>query len=377
MSIEKDSREQEDTGSSPKNIGIFFGSMFAIPGLLVIIFFTLIPMWKVFRASQWIAVPATILVSDIEVSSGDESDTYSVYVSYRYSYREQEYTSSRYDLYGFSTGDRHAVQSKVNQLGVGQTHTAYIDPDNPAEAVIDRSFSWVSLVTLLGGSIFLGFGIFIIYFVKKGAAWGNIRESTLPESIADDVEPIKTLTPTFGSLRSAFGVLSLATVFWNGMIWGLFRKDMPLIVFIIFALVGLLIAAITVWSLMSRLNPQVILNMPNHRLTLGDSITVNWQIKGKTDKLESLTITFVGKEKVTYRRGTDTYTDMHTFYEQDSGVHASSIGVGRGTFTINIPENTMHTWKSHNNEIIWSIDIHGDIPKWPDIEESYEITVFP
>jgi hypothetical protein len=37
----------------------------------------------------------------------------------------------------------------------------------------------------------------------------------------------------------------------------------------------------------------------------------------------------------------------------------------------------MHSFKADNNQIIWSLTVHGDIPRWPDIKDSFEIVVPP
>ena len=35
----------------------------------------------------------------------------------------------------------------------------------------------------------------------------------------------------------------------------------------------------------------------------------------------------------------------------------------------------MHTFTANNNKIIWTIKMKGDINRWPDIDESFDITV--
>jgi len=34
-------------------------------------------------------------------------------------------------------------------------------------------------------------------------------------------------------------------------------------------------------------------------------------------------------------------------------------------------------FRSTNNRIIWAIDVRGDIPRWPDLKEEFEIQVRP
>ena len=37
----------------------------------------------------------------------------------------------------------------------------------------------------------------------------------------------------------------------------------------------------------------------------------------------------------------------------------------------------MHSFEAENNKILWNLAIHGDIEKWPDVRESFPITVVP
>jgi hypothetical protein len=42
-----------------------------------------------------------------------------------------------------------------------------------------------------------------------------------------------------------------------------------------------------------------------------------------------------------------------------------------------LPADTMHSFEAENNKIAWNLEIRGDIPKWPDVRESFPITVVP
>ena len=53
------------------------------------------------------------------------------------------------------------------------------------------------------------------------------------------------------------------------------------------------------------------------------------------------------------------------------------MGVERGATSIRIPDDTMHTFTGDNNRIIWTITMKGAINRWPDIDESFDITVTP
>ena len=37
----------------------------------------------------------------------------------------------------------------------------------------------------------------------------------------------------------------------------------------------------------------------------------------------------------------------------------------------------MHTFNADNNKVIWTLHVTGAIARWPDIDESFDITVRP
>jgi hypothetical protein len=90
-----------------------------------------------------------------------------------------------------------------------------------------------------------------------------------------------------------------------------------------------------------------------------------------------LRITLRGIEEVRYRRGTNTYTDTHTFYDVPIIETSDSGRVEAGVATVNIPAETMHSFMASDNKILWKLCVKGDIPRWPDVDTEFPITVRP
>ena len=84
-----------------------------------------------------------------------------------------------------------------------------------------------------------------------------------------------------------------------------------------------------------------------------------------------------GREQATYRRGTKTHTDTSTFFEMELYRTGNALDVASGEVGFVLPEDTMHSFEAQNNKIVWSLDLHGDIARWPDVKESFEIFVLP
>jgi hypothetical protein len=37
----------------------------------------------------------------------------------------------------------------------------------------------------------------------------------------------------------------------------------------------------------------------------------------------------------------------------------------------------MHSFSANNNKIIWTLTVKGEISRWPDVDESFDVTVSP
>ena len=88
-------------------------------------------------------------------------------------------------------------------------------------------------------------------------------------------------------------------------------------------------------------------------------------------------VTLRGIEEATYRRGTNTCTDKNTFYEMELYKTTHTTEIASGQVGVILPQETMHSFEADNNKIIWNLDVRGDIQRWPDVKESFKITIVP
>jgi hypothetical protein len=118
---------------------VAFLSLFLLVGIgLSFIFVT--SALRVLKARSWPAVPCTILSSEVGVHQGDDSDTYSVDVSYSYTFQGREHKSDRYQFLRGSTGGRQAKERIVRRLPPLTRTVCYVNPDDPSESVLNRDF---------------------------------------------------------------------------------------------------------------------------------------------------------------------------------------------------------------------------------------------
>jgi hypothetical protein len=167
-------------------IWVFLG-LFLIAGLGVVYFLTVRPLFQVIAARKWEQTPCIVDSSQVAAVLHTSNDTggstrpvdrttYRIEVVYHYDFRGQRYTSDRYQFAVGSTGGFLPKQRIVEQYPPG-THTfCYVNPEAPAEAVIDRG---------MYGGMALGLSGLVFVFVGGGglAAVGRaVRSAKIQDS---------------------------------------------------------------------------------------------------------------------------------------------------------------------------------------------------
>ncbi len=147
--------------------------------------------------------------------------------------------------------------------------------------------------------------------------------------------------------------------------------------------VGLVIVAIFFHQLLARRKvaaPEVFVSV--QPVYLGETFTVRLRqsFRGHC-QLNGISLKLLCREEATYRRGTSTYTDRHTVYEETHQVvEARQIQAGdvlEEELSLKIPEDAMHTFAAHWNKILWYVHVHIDIASWPDFREDFSFHVAP
>jgi hypothetical protein len=100
-------------------------------------------------------------------------------------------------------------------------------------------------------------------------------------------------------------------------------------------------------------------------------------MSGRATALRRLEIVLEGREEATYTRGTTTVTDKNVFVTIPIFATTNPWDMQSGRARLLVPPGTMPTFCAEHNKILWHLHVRGDIPRWPDIKEEYEITVLP
>jgi hypothetical protein len=386
---------------SPKRFLFVFGLVFMAVGLVASYFLLVRPLAKIHDARGWVETPCTIKSAEVKSHSSDDGTTYSIEIVYGYNFEGIRHEADQYDFIGGSSSGRRGKQEVVNRYRKAANPVCYVNPEDPAEAVLQRDLTWKNALGLFPLP-FLAVGIGVLIYAwkykgKKGSDW-------LPKSAASDRD---SSGDSFGFARTSHGsesdsitlkssqspLVKLAVtvafcLFWNGIVSFFvyqviegFRHGHPewfLTIFMIpFVLVGLGSVSAVFYMLLACFNPRYALVLRPGSVYPGTSGTVAWGASGSSGRVRQLSIKLIGQEKATYTVGTNTRTDESTFFEAELVNTTNMVDVAEGQATFTIPADTMHSFEADNNKIVWCFKLEGDISLWPNVTEEYQLVVRP
>ncbi|MBN2163908.1 MAG: DUF3592 domain-containing protein [Pontiellaceae bacterium] len=364
-----------------KVFAVLFCSVFILIGAGLSYALTVKPLLAVQRSKGWDRAPAVVLSSSVKTHSDSDGDTYSVEIQYAYDVQQQHYEGNRYSFFGGSSNGYEGKEAVVNQYPPGRGFEVFYDPEKPSESVINRELTgtvWLGLIPLA----FVAFGVLFLVAVLRGGRRKRMAWET--GSVHDGPQ---VLQPGGGRFGKVIGLLFLG-LFWNGIVsvfvvqmvtgWMSGRGEIGLTLFLIpFLLVGLGIIYGLLRSVMQLSNPRVIFTLERSPLVLGCETTARLHVNGARHRLRHLKIVLSGREEASYQRGTTTHTETHEFFEKvlldqplDGGVLPTAIPLA-------IPVGSMHSFEGSNNKVVWSLSVAGDIPRWPDVKDQYNLNVAP
>ena len=379
------SQRARGTAALGRRIELGVGLLFAAVGGVLTVILLVIPVVRLVLAFGWDEVPATVVTSTVRSWSTDDGISTEADVVYEYAAGGRSWRSNRRSFFPLAASGADGDRAIVERHPPGSATTCYVDPADPGRSVLDRGFRLEYLVGLFP-LLFLGAGLGLTAHALRARRPAVPKPAVEPDRRIENAAE-RTLEPAAGPVAKIVGMVLIAA-FWNGIVgvflWQLvlsFRRGHPdwfLAVFLIpFVLVGLGLILGIAYTALAAFNPRPRLTIAPASPHLGDRLRVDWSFTGRTARIRRLTIALEGHEKASYRRGTDTHTDRDVFAVFDLADTAFDVEIARGTASVTLPEDTMHSFSSNNNAVVWSLVVHGEIARWPDVSESYEVEVRP
>ena len=153
-------------------------ALFSIPFAsvgLVMSFIVLRNLWTWATVQQWVETPATLLKAEAELHRGDDSDSYKAVARYRYTVAGREYVSDRVAIHGGAdnVGDYQLEKGRLlaEKFDAGESIPCYVDPDDPARAILFRDLRPGLVVFKMAFATIFG----AIGYGMLGATWYDYR----------------------------------------------------------------------------------------------------------------------------------------------------------------------------------------------------------
>ena len=201
------------TKSKKSIAGFVFGAIFFLTGLFAA-YVSFGKMTFDYQASKnWQQVPAQIKSLQLDVKQG-ETTTYKVNGQYSYRFNNTQYENDRISLSSRSDniGDYwQSLYSELNNKKKNNSAQAWVNPNNPSDAILDRTFRWESFgFGMLFLIVFSGVGLAIMIFSLKVKSKQQTLNSA-SEGIASQEKHGHWVLAGLGIVFCSFGLLPL---FW-------------------------------------------------------------------------------------------------------------------------------------------------------------------
>ncbi|MCF6225109.1 MAG: DUF3592 domain-containing protein [Xanthomonadales bacterium] len=353
----------------------------------------LMNIYKVVDARNWIATPSTILSTELITQRGDDSDTYKVIARYSYQFNGQNFNN---DQVGFSKGSdnigsyhQDAYRELNRYRNQQNAFTAWVNPDNPAEAVLFKTVRWPLVAfKVLFMLIFSGAGAGFYFYGKYNLK----REDQVRELQQQYPEAPWKWRPQWqqNQLQSQSGAIrwfaTIFAVFWNlisSPIWFIIPQELAsgntiVLVAVLFPLVGIGMAvwATQLWRQHYRFGNSVLI-LKRVPIDLGGQLRANLQLPADVPVGSELNIRLDCIRKTTTRSGNKTSTHESILWQTDQRIVVTDAGTYRLVpIRFQLPSDQPETNDpTGKNSVFWRMDISSDIPGI-DYQASFELPVF-
>ena len=310
---------------------------------------------------------------------------------------DREYKANRYDFMGGSSSGYQSKQAIVSRYTPGSKAVCYVNPRDPVEAVLERGVTpimWVGLLPLV--FVFLGFIGLVSALRKRSNQAGFVTflqdtrfpaNAVLSQLTAAEMSAPVILKPKASPAGKLLATLAIA-LFWNGIIsvflvqvfknWRSGHLEWFLVLFLTpFVLIGLGLVVAVFYFLLALFNPRPHLTVSPGVPRLGESLRVEWEVCGRVEALRALRVRLQGREEATYTRGTTTSTDRSVFADLEVAIVTSPQEMRSGSAAVTIPQTLMHSFCGKHNKLLWCVQVHGEIERWPDVREEFPVNVAP
>jgi hypothetical protein len=377
---------------------VLWGSLLALMGGFGIGFLYVEPLLVSHAAKSWPEVPCVILESGVREESTRHGNDYKPDVLYEFEFAGKKYRSNQTQF-----GDPERLSETARFLArfpAGRRSVCYVNPKNPKQSVLDRSFPGITTFYPLIGLCMFGGGL-------AAVVWGfwkifrrklrSVPAAHVPGSrwgAAPNPNPL-TLRPATAStgllLASLAGLAAMVTIigwralrFWNN--WrdlGVIEFSLLEILILLFVLAGVGWFALRCWK---YFDPQPKLRLERAAVPLGDALELGWNFTGPVGRLLSLTIALEGREETAVveeqraELGIKYKTEKpetDPFYSATMFTAQSQADRVQGRICVPLPRDLMPTFNGEKTRIVWVIRFEGNVQWSTPMKHEFPINILP
>lgn len=175
-------------------------------------------VWKVHQMQSWQPIQAHLEHAELHSQQGDNSTTYSVRALYHYDFEGRTYRSDRVLPVAIQSGNSLAQRLAdylESALSDGRPVVAWVNPNDPAQAVLYREQRWGSFTFMASfGLMFGGVGLVLLWLCLPSPSSGTRAEVTAPEQPWQRYRPWAT-SSIQSDARTNVGFVKFFTLIWN------------------------------------------------------------------------------------------------------------------------------------------------------------------
>jgi hypothetical protein len=350
--------------------------------------------WR--EAAGWAPVPAEIVAVELEHHTGSEGDTtYEATATYRYDYAGTSYTGTRVAIDTGADnigGFQHRLYYDLDAARArGTPVTAYVDPDEPTRAVLNRElrpglFALKATFAFAFGGV--GFGLLFgaRYAAKKMAAEEKLRQQFPNEPWRWRLEWANGRIA--GSARAAAYVAIAFAVLWNLislpaalLVPGEIAKgNTAAAAALLFPSigVGLAVWAIRAWLQLKRFKAAT-LTLQRMPVALGGRLKGTIRVESEVPVTADFGLELECVETVTRGSGKNRSTEEKLLWQRQWRVPRHQCQIGSFTtipVDVALPAGQPATsLDDGDGKIAWRLEVAGECPG-PDFWSKFELPVF-
>lgn len=397
---------------------LFFGFFFLAGciGLIVVIVALAIPEWR--ANHEFVETTCVVRAKQLGETQSDDGPRYRPEIEIEYEVNAAKHVAKTYDICGSYSDDRGDNRAVLDQFEIGKTYPCWYDPLDHDVAVLVRGYTWwLWLIFIVPASFLLlgsgGLLYCLMHWGKSAERQAAAARTAKPFEHFDPDGPgvgdfpnvpagadmtnspgtrLRFRLPISTSATWILIVVLVACGAWNGVV-AVFMvtliRDLlagnpqwlPTLVMIPFLLVGIGLIVFFLRQLMitTGIGP-TLLEISDHPLRPGETYRLFISQAGRL-RINALAVLLVCEEHVQYRQGTDTRTETRCVHRQEiydrKGFEIRRSEPLEVECDFTVPSDMMHSFKSGNNEVRWSLQVKGDVAGWPDYTRMFHVIVHP